>query len=138
MSEESTLKEISKPTFKKSFLRSQIVSLTATTADFSFAMMLNYFLGVYYVTATSLGSFFGAIISFSLGRNWVFLNRQGKLRKQVFRFFVINLFSIFANTTGVFFFKENFNINFALSRVITAVFVGVFFNYFMNRYFVFK
>lgn len=131
-------KDVTKPTFKKSFLRSQVVSLTATSADFSFALMLNHFLDVYYVTATSLGSLFGAVISFTLGRNWVFLNRQGKLRKQVFRFFVINLFSIFANTTGVFFFKENFNITFALSRVMAAVFVGIFFNYFMNRYFVFK
>jgi putative flippase GtrA len=138
MQEETTVKQIQKPTFKKSFLRSQVVSLTATSADFSIAMMLNYFLGIYYVTATSLGSFFGAIISFTLGRNWVFINKQGKLRKQIFRFFVINLFSIFANTTGVFFFKENFNITFALSRVIAAIFVGVFFNYFMNRYFVFK
>jgi len=131
-------KDVTKPTFKKSFLRSQVVSLTATSADFSIAMMLHHFLGLYYVTATSLGSLFGAGISFTLGRNWVFLNRHGKLRKQIFRFFVINLFSIFANTTGVFFFKENFNITFALSRVLAAIFVGVFFNYFMNRYFVFK
>jgi putative flippase GtrA len=131
-------KEVTKPTFKKSFLRSQVVSLTATSADFSFALILHHFLNVYYVTATSLGSLFGAVISFTLGRNWVFINKQGKLRKQIFRFFVINLFSIFANTTGVFFFKENFNITFASSRVIAAVFVGVFFNYFMNRYFVFK
>lgn len=123
---------------RKTFVRSQIVSLTATSVDFIISLLLNHFLDIYYVTATSIGSFFGAVTSFMLGRNWAFLNRHGHIRKQVIRFFIINVFSIFANTTGVFFFKENFEISFLFSRIIVAVLIGVFFNFFMNRYFVFK
>ncbi len=123
---------------RKTFVRSQIVSLTATSVDFIISLLLNHFLDIYYVTATSIGSFFGAVTSFMLGRNWAFLNRHGHIRKQVIRFFIINVFSIFANTTGVFFFKENFDISFLFSRIIVAVLIGVFFNFFMNRYFVFK
>jgi putative flippase GtrA len=127
-----------RPPFKKTFLKSQVVSLISTAIDFSFSILLHHFLSLYYVTATSLGSLAGAMTSFTLGRNWVFLNRHGHIRKQVLRFLVINLFSIFANTTGVFFFKESFEIPFILSRIIVSVLIGVFFNFFMNRYFVFR
>ena len=124
--------------FRTTFIRSQIVSFTATSVDFIFSIFLYHFFSVYYVTATTIGSIFGAATSFGLGRNWAFLNKYGKIRKQVFRFLIISVFSIFANTTGVFFFKENFEISFLVSRIIVAVLVGVFFNFFMNRYFVFR
>ncbi|MFZ1751091.1 MAG: GtrA family protein [Saprospiraceae bacterium] len=127
-----------RPPLKKTFIKSQIVSLTATSIDLAISLLLNHFLNVYYVTATSLGSLCGAVTSFFLGRNWAFLNRHGRIRRQVFRFLIINVFSIFANTTGVFFFKESFQISFFESRIIVAVLIGVFFNFLMNRYFVFK
>lgn len=127
-----------KPTFKKTFLRSQIVSLCATGVDFLLSLIFYHFLSIYYVTATTLGSLFGAFTNFVLSRNWVFLNRHGHIRKQIIRFLIINLFSIFANTTGVFFFKESFDISFLISRIIVAVLIGIFFNFFMNRYFVFR
>ncbi len=123
---------------RKTFFRAQIVSLTSTSVDFLISILLNHFFSIYYVTATTIGSVCGAITSFSLGRNWAFLNKNGRIRKQVFRFIVISGFSIFANTTGVYFFKENFDISFLASRIIVAVLIGVFFNFFMNRYFVFR
>jgi putative flippase GtrA len=134
----SKIPELKRPPFKKTFIRSQIVSITATSIDFIISIFLHEFLALYYVTATTIGSICGAFTSFLLGRNWAFLNKNGKIRKQVFRFIVISIFSIFANTTGVFFFKENFDISFIASRIIVAVLVGVFFNFFMNRYFVFR
>lgn len=127
-----------KAPLKKTFLRAQVVSLTATSVDFSISLLLHDLLEIYYVTATSMGSACGAVTSFLLGRNWAFLNKKGKLRKQVFRFLIINLFSIFFNSTAVFFFKENFHLSFIASRVIVALLVGIFFNFLMNRYFVFK
>ena len=127
-----------KPPLKKAFLRSQIVSLTATAVDFTVSVIFYEWLNIYYVTATSIGSCCGAVCSFILGRNWAFLNRNGHIRKQFLRFLIINGFSIFANTTGVFLFKENFDIPFIFSRIIVSVLIGVFFNFLMNRYFVFK
>ncbi len=132
------IKKTERLPFRKTFFRSQIVSICATAIDFIISLFLNLYLSVYYVTATSIGSFFGAVTSFILGRNWAFLNRHGHIRKQVLRFVTINIFSIFANTTGVFFFKENFDISFFISRLIVAVLIGVCFNFSMNRYFVFR
>ncbi len=129
---------IQPPPLKKTFVRFQVVSLTATSVDFSIALFLHNVLEVYYVSATSLGSVCGACTSFFLGRNWAFVNKKGKLRKQAIRFIIINLFSIFINSTAVFFFKENFQLSFLASRVSVAVLVGIFFNFLMNRYFVFR
>ncbi len=130
--------EVHKLPLRKTFIRAQIVSLTATSVDFMISILLHHVFSIYYVTATTVGSICGAFTSFSLGRNWAFLNKNGRIRKQAFRFVVISGFSIFANTTGVYFFKENFDISFLASRIIVALLIGVFFNFFMNRYFVFR
>jgi len=134
----STHNEVHKLPLRKTFIRAQIVSLTATSVDFLISILLHHVFAIYYVTATTIGSICGAVTSFSLGRNWAFLNKMGRIRKQAFRFLVISGFSIFANTTGVYFFKENFDISFLASRIIVAVLIGVFFNFFMNKYFVFR
>ncbi|MBK9255940.1 MAG: GtrA family protein [Saprospiraceae bacterium] len=134
----SSVSDSNKLSFRKTFIRAQLVSICATTVDFLISILLHHLLGMYYVTATTIGAFCGSITSFSLGRNWVFLNRRGRLSIQFLRFVIINGFSIFGNTTGVFFFKENFDISFIASRVIVAILIGIFFNFFMNRYFVFR
>lgn len=123
---------------KKSFARAQIVSLMATSVDFTASLFIHHFLDVYYVTATTLGSVLGALTSFNLGRKWAFVSKTGKIKKQLPKFIIINLFSVFANTTGVFFFKETFDLPFIVSRILVAIIVGVGFNFVMNRYFVFK
>lgn len=127
-----------RPSLRTSFLRAQIVSLTATTTDFFVSIGLYQIFDIYYVTSTILGALSGACTSFTLGRNWAFINRQGKISRQALKFILTNGFSLFANTTGVYFFKENFDLSFVASRVIVAVFVGVSFNFLLNRYYVFR
>lgn len=127
-----------RPSLRQTFIRAQAVSLIATGVDFLFSLIFYHIFEIYYVLATSLGSLTGAVTSFTLGRNWAFLNRHGHIRRQAIRFLLTNAFSLFANTTGVFFFKENFNISFFTSRLIVAIIVGVFFNFSLNRYFVFR
>jgi putative flippase GtrA len=127
-----------RPSLRQTFIRAQLVSLIATGVDFMFSLIFYHLFDIYYVFATSLGSLTGAITSFILGRNWAFLNRHGHIRRQAMRFLLTNAFSLFANTTGVFFFKENFDISFFTSRLIVAIIVGVFFNFSLNRYFVFR
>ena len=124
--------------FKKSFLRALLTSLTATSVDFCMSVVLKEWIGIYYVTATTLGGMFGAATSFFMGRIWVFNKRTGRLSNQLLRFIFTNFFSIFLNTSGVFFIVEQFEIPFVWSRIIVACFVGFFFNFLMNRYFVFR
>ncbi|MBP6396689.1 MAG: GtrA family protein [Saprospiraceae bacterium] len=124
--------------FKKSFLRALLTSITATSVDFILSVVLKEWIGIYYVTATTLGGMFGAATSFLMGRIWVFNKRTGRLSNQLLRFVFTNFFSIFLNTSGVFFIVEHFEIPFVWSRIVVACFVGFFFNFLMNRYFVFR
>lgn len=124
--------------FRKSFIRALFTSLTATFVDFVFSIFSKEVLAIYYVTATTLGGLAGATTSFFLGRIWVFNKRTGRLSNQLLRFVFTNFFSIFLNTSGVFFIVENFNLPFVYARVGVACFVGFFFNFLMNRYFVFR
>jgi putative flippase GtrA len=124
--------------FRKSFIRALLTSLTATFVDFVFSIFSKEVLAIYYVTATTLGGLAGATTSFFLGRIWVFNKRTGRLSNQLIRFVFTNFFSIFLNTSGVFFIVENFNLPFVYARVGVACFVGFFFNFLMNRYFVFR
>lgn len=124
--------------FRKSFLRALLTSITATSVDFFMSVLLKEWIGIYYVTATTMGGMFGAATSFFMGRVWVFNKRTGRLSNQLLRFVFTNFFSIFLNTSGVFFIVEQFQIPFVWSRILVACFVGFFFNFLMNRYFVFR
>ncbi len=124
--------------FRKSFVRALFTSITATCVDFLFSIFSKEVLAIYYVTATTLGGLAGATTSFLLGRIWVFNKRTGRLSNQLLRFIFTNFFSIFLNTSGVFFIVENFQMPFVYARVGVACFVGFFFNFLMNRYFVFR
>lgn len=123
---------------RKSFLRAIMTSLSATSMDFFISIFLNEVLNVYYVTATTIGGICGAATSFFMGRVWVFKKKTNKLKNQLIKFSFTNMVSIFLNTSGVFFIKEQFNFPFVWARVLTSVLVGFFFNFLMNRYFVFK
>ncbi len=123
---------------RKSLMRAVMTSLSATSVDFFTSIFLNELLNVYYVTATSIGGICGAATSFLMGRIWVFKKKTNKLKNQLLKFSFTNIVSIFLNTSGVFFIKEQFNLPFVWARITVSVFVGFFFNFLMNRYFVFK
>ncbi len=127
-----------KTLLKKSFTKSIATSLSATFVDYGVSFLLNEFFYIYYVTATTLGGFCGAAASFFLGRLWVFKKKSDKIKNQLIKFGFTNGISIFLNTSGVYFVKEQFNLPFTASRIIVSILVGFFFNYLMNRYFVFK
>ena len=119
------------------FVRSIITSLFSTIVDFGVSLAF-VSAGLFYVSATTLGGVFGAIVSFYLSRIWVFEKKNGKIGYQLSKFIFTNIFSIILNTSGVFFVMESFNIEFVYARILIAVFIGIFFNYFLYQYFVFR
>jgi putative flippase GtrA len=81
----------------------------------------------------------GAGIAFILGRNWTFLNKEGEVTSQGFKFLVIMAGSVTLNTLGVYVFTEYFGIeHYTISKLIVAILVGIGWNFPMQRNFVFK
>ena len=124
---------------KKSFLRWNVSALTATLGDFSVLTFAHYVMLLYYPIAVAMGAFVGASIAFFLGRNWTFLNKEGKISHQGLKFLVTAGFSMTLNTSGVTFFIEFMQLdNVIFAKIITASLIGIFFNFPMQRYFVYK
>jgi hypothetical protein len=65
------------------FLKSQTASLVATAADFSLTFLCVELIGLWYGTASVLGTVFGAMVHFSISRKWVFLAGRGRLQGKV-------------------------------------------------------
>jgi putative flippase GtrA len=129
---------VSKLGFRKSFIRSITNSLIATFIDYVVTIVLATYFQVYYLSATLIGNIFGAVTSFLIGRHWVYKKRNARWQKQVIRFIIINMLSIYLNTTGVYFLIENFGMSLMWAKTSIAIAVGIFFNFIMQKYFVFK
>ncbi len=126
------------PPLMVSLRRSQIASLTATLVDFGSLIFLVEIGGVWYVAATAIGAFLGAVVNFLLGRHWSFTAEKEGVRGQAVRYAAVSAASLALNSAGVYLFTEYLQIHYALSRVITAFLVSVLFNFPLHRHFVFR
>jgi len=115
-----------------SFLRYNVSAGTATATDFSTLLFCKEVLGMSPVLGTFIGAICGATVAFFLGRNWTFLNKEGRMSAQGVRFFLVVCGSILLNTFGEYFFTEMIHIG---HYMIT---VGLCYNFPMQRYFVFR
>ena len=126
------------PRLMVSLRRSQIASLAATLVDFSSLICLVEVGHVWYVAATAIGAFLGALVNFFLGRHWSFVAEHDSVRGQVARYAAVSTGSLVLNSYGVYFLTETFGIYYVISKVISAVFVGLCFNFPLHRCFVFR
>ncbi|HUK41668.1 MAG TPA: GtrA family protein [Candidatus Acidoferrales bacterium] len=131
------MKRKSRPPLMVSLRRSQLASLTATIVDFASLIFLVEVAGVWYVTATAVAAFLGALVNFALGRHWTFEATEQAVRGQMLRYVLISVLSLILNSAGVYLLTDHFGIYYMLSKVITAFSVGVLFNFPLHRYFVF-
>ena len=127
-----------KPNVIASFLRYNVVAVSATLIDFLVFVFLFEALHIWYVEATFIGAISGGILAYFLNRNWVFVSKEGRLSKQAIKFLLVWGSSILLNTLGLYLIVENTQINEVISKIIVAVVVGLGFNFLMNKFFVFK
>lgn len=137
MSNDSTHKE-HHVSFFTSLWRSQATAIMATATDFSVYFILFYFISIYYVTASGIGAFCGAIVSFFLSRNWAFKSTDDLMRYQMMRYGCASALSLFLNVYGIYFIVETFGIQETVSKATTSILIGLFINFPIFRYWVFR
>jgi putative flippase GtrA len=120
------------------FIKVQFSSIISTTIDFSITWILTSIFGFWYIFSSSIGYAIGGIISFILGRCWVFRTTNTKVGKQVIRYFLMWAGGIVLNSLGVYLFTEIFKMHYMFSKISVAVFIGVFLNYYLQSNFIFN
>lgn len=123
---------------KLTFFKAQFASLSATVLDFSLVFILTEIFHFHYTKSVACGALAGAILNFSLGRIWAFKSSHNPVGREIFKYALVSMSSLFLNVFGVRFFTETFGIHYGVSKVITALSVGLFFNYPLQKYFVFR
>lgn len=120
------------------FFRSQLSAFLATLIDFIIVILLTEVFYIWYVLSNAIGAFIGTVVSFTLGRYWVFSAQEKRMDVQAFRYALVSIGSLVLNTSGVYLITEGFQVNYVLSKVIVSLFVGIGFNFLLHKYFVFK
>ncbi len=131
-------KEKTRPGTILSFIRSQLAAFLATVADFLIVILLTEVFGIWYVISNAIGAFVGTVVSFLLGRYWVFVSVQRKIQHQAFRYILVSAGSLILNTLGVYLLTENSSLNYIYSKMIISLIVGIGFNFVLHKKFVFK
>ncbi len=137
MSSDSTHKD-QNVSFITSLWRSQATAIVATATDFSVYFILFHFISIYYVTASGIGAFCGAIVSFFLSRNWAFKSTDDLMRHQMIRYACASGFSLFLNIYGIYFIVETFDVEETAAKILTSILIGLFINFPIFRYWVFR
>lgn len=129
---------VSNVSFFNSVFRWTFSAMMATGMDFFVLTTSTEILNIHYVASTAMGALSGGVLSFLLGRNWAFFNRENGIFGQAGRYLIANFGSICLNTLGVFLLTEVLSQNhYLISKVMVAGMIGLFYNFPVQRYFVF-
>jgi putative flippase GtrA len=127
-----------RPSIWISLRRSQVSSLVATLIDFGTLVFLVEVFKLWYVTATAIGAFVGAVTNFTFGRHWSFKATDGLVHHQVVKYSLISGTSLILNSLGVYFLTDGVGLKYTESKVVTAILIGLLFNFPLHRVYVFR
>lgn len=122
----------------KTFLRANIASLTASFCDYLVTVILKSFLQFDPVFASILGTTFGGIINFLIGRYWVFKSSDALAIHQGKRYFIAWIGNLLLNAGGVYVLIEVVGLHYMVAKVITSLTVAFGYNYPIQKNYVFK
>lgn len=122
----------------KTFFKANIASFTASLCDYLLTIIFKEFLLLHAVGSSIIGTVFGGIINFSIGRNWVFQSNGSASFLQAKRYFIAWTGSIILNASGVYLLTELLGIHYIIAKLATSLSVAVAYNYPIQKNYVFK
>ncbi len=120
------------------FAKAQLASLIASIVDYWCTIIAVELFGIWYVWASAIGTMIGGITNFSLGRNWVFRNKDKTRHVQLFRYAMVWTGYLALTTFGVFLLTHYTHINYIVSKAMVSLLMAISYNYPLQKKFVFR
>ncbi|MEI8061978.1 MAG: GtrA family protein [bacterium] len=114
-----------------------LVGIISTIVNYSVFFIVNYFLGVYYIVASSLGFVVGIFISYSLNRAYTFAHANKNRHKEFWLYAAVCVFSLLLSLVCLRIFVESFIISPLIGNVL-SIGVSTVTNFVGIKIFVFK
>lgn len=122
----------------KTFAKTQIASLLASIVDYWCTILGVELLGMLPVWASATGTVVGGFTNFSLGRNWVFRQKEDEARAQLIRYGLVWTGYLLLTTLGVFLLTHYAGVNYILAKLSVSLVMAVSYNYPLQKRYVFR
>lgn len=123
------------------FLKAQLSAFIGGITDYAVMISLTEFFHIHYTISICIGGTVGAIVNFSINRNWTFDSnnaKEGKINTQIIKFITMVSGSIFLKSAGTYLVTTGMKIDYKISRIIVDIIVSLGFNYTLQKYWIFK
>jgi membrane protein YqaA with SNARE-associated domain len=120
------------------FYKANLSSLTASSCDYLLTIILRQFLHLDEVLASILGTIFGGMINFLIGRHWVFRSLHAPFFHQGKRYLITWAGNLILNALGVSLLIRLGGVHYIIAKVATSITVALAYNYPIQKKYVFK
>ena len=124
------------------FGKAQVSAFVGGMIDYLVMIVFTEFFHVHYTISICIGGFVGALVNFSLNKNWTFRSKdkyyKHSVKVQLIKFSAMALNSILLKSSGTYLVTRFFRIDYKISRIIVDLIVSIGINYNLQRFWVFK
>ena len=120
------------------FLKAQISAFIGGLVDYFSMIFFTEVVGIFYANSIVISGLIGAVVNFSINRNWTFQTKNSNLKWQLTKFSVVVLGSIFFKSTGTYLLTNYLEIDYKITRILVDAIVSFGYNYPVQRFWVFK
>jgi len=122
----------------KTFFKANVASLAASLCDYLVTIIFKEFLLINAVRSSIIGTIFGGVINFLIGKHWVFQSKNSPSFLQAKRYFIAWTGNLLLNASGVYLLTELMGIHYIIAKLATSLTVAVAYNYPIQKNYVFK
>jgi len=124
------------------FFKAQVSAFMGGLIDYAVMIFFTEILYVHYTISIAIGGIVGAVVNFTINRNWSFYSKDKFYKhsktEQLFKFSLVVLNSIILKSGGTYLISSYWGIDYKISRIITDLIVSIAFNYTFQMNWVFK
>lgn len=118
--------------------KAQLSAFLGGLVDYGAMILITEVGNIHYAYSILISGCIGAVVNFIINRYWTFKATEESKLKQIPKFALMVLGSIFLKSSGTTFITEFFKLDYKISRLIVDAFVSLGFNFTLQRFWVFK